>query len=175
MRELSELIGLAEVNTFLSLRAKGATQMRQKQCRKLLALELLENPWIMAELETERQQALRLQPLLKEMGALGGGTSHRLVTIDEVLKVGEGGRQGKKATQRRCIMCGKKASAACQVCHKPSDGQVSYLCGPYTGRDCAAQHMAGAPSRRRRKVSNADMEFLPSLPTTRRRRRSSGD
>ena len=173
IRELSELIGLAEVNTFLLMRAKGTGQVRQKYCRKVLAKELLDNPWILAQLETERQQALRLRPLIAAMGDLGEGTAHRLVALEEVIRTGGEDTQGRKVTQRRCIMCGKKASAACQACHKPSEGVVAYLCGPYTGRDCAAQHMAGVPSRRRRRVSGGDLHTPAPALVTRLRRRSS--
>eukprot|EP00963_Diacronema_lutheri_P013319 scaffold2631_cov373-Pavlova_lutheri.AAC.9 len=63
------------------MRAKGTGQVRQKHCRMLLAKELLENPWIMAELETERQQALCLRPLIVAMGDLGGGSAHCLVAL----------------------------------------------------------------------------------------------
>jgi len=153
IREFSELIGLAEVNTFLLMRAKGTGQVRQKQCRMLLAKMLLENPWIMAELETERQQAFRLRPLIAAMGDLDGGSAHRLVALEKVMRTSGEDAQEKKVTQRRCVMCGRKTSVACQACHKPSEGIVAYLCGPYTGRDCAALHMAGVPSRRRRTVS----------------------
>ena len=38
--------------------------------------QLLENPWIMAELEAERQHALHLRPITVAMGDLGGGTAH---------------------------------------------------------------------------------------------------
>eukprot|EP00963_Diacronema_lutheri_P006072 scaffold511_cov412-Pavlova_lutheri.AAC.5 len=113
IRELSELIGLAEVNTFLLMRANGTGQVRQKQCRMLLAKELLENPWIMAELETERQQALRLRPLITSMGDLGGGNGHRLVALEEVMRTSGEDTQVREVTQRRCVMCGRKASAAC--------------------------------------------------------------
>ena len=64
-------------------------------------------------------------------------------------------------------------SAACQACHKPSEGVVAYLRGPYTGRDCAAQHMAGVPSRRRRRVSGGDLHTPALARVTRLRRRSS--
>eukprot|EP00963_Diacronema_lutheri_P001566 scaffold102_cov340-Pavlova_lutheri.AAC.23 len=126
----------------------------------LLAKELLENPWIMAELETERQQALRLRPLIAAMGDLGGGSAHRLVALEEVMRTSGEDTQARKVIQRRCVMCGMKASAACQACHKPSDGIVAYLCGPYTGRDCAAQHMATVPSWRRRRVPRATCTHL---------------
>eukprot|EP00963_Diacronema_lutheri_P005168 scaffold391_cov412-Pavlova_lutheri.AAC.5 len=81
--------------------------------------------------------------------------------------------QVRKVTQRRCVMCGRNASAACQACHKPSEGIVAYLCGPYTGRDCVALHMAGVPSRRRRRVSGADVHTPAPARLMRGRRRSS--
>eukprot|EP00963_Diacronema_lutheri_P005128 scaffold379_cov383-Pavlova_lutheri.AAC.2 len=81
--------------------------------------------------------------------------------------------QVRKVTRRRGVMCGRKASAACQACHKPSKGIVAYLCGPYTGRDCAALHMAGVPSRRRRRVSGADVHTPAPARLMRGRRRSS--
>ena len=172
IRELSELIGLAEVNTFLLMRAKGPGHVRQKYCRKVLAKELLENAWIMADLEMERQQALRLRPLLAAMAGDEGGIGHRLVSLEEVMKHSGEGTGTKKIVQRRCVMCGKKASAACLLCHRPSEGTVAYLCGPYTGRECAAQHMAGIPSRRRRRVSGEDVQTLPTARTRRRPRHS---
>jgi len=119
----------------------------------LLAKELLENPWIMAELETERQQALRLRPLIVAMGDLGGGSAHRLVALDKVTRTSGEDTQVRKVKHRRSVMCGTQASATCQACHKPSEGIVTYLCGPCTGRECAALRMAGVPSRRRRRVS----------------------
>lgn len=54
--------------------------------------------------------------------------------------------------QRRSVMFGRKASVACEACHNPSEGIAAYLSGPYTHHDCATQHMAGVPSRRRRRV-----------------------
>ena len=70
------------------MRAKGTGQVRQKYCRKVLAKEVLDNPWILAELETERQQALRLRPLIAAMGDLGEGTAHKLVALEEVIRTG---------------------------------------------------------------------------------------
>jgi len=147
IRELSELMGLAEVNTFLLMRAKGTGQGRQKQCWKLLAKELLENPWVTAALETERQQALPLRPLLAVMGDLGGGSARRLVALEEVMRKSGKDTQARKVTQRRYVMCGEKASAACQTCHKPSEGIVAYFFGPYTGRNCFKDTWQGCPPR----------------------------
>lgn len=154
------------------MRAKGTGQVRQKHTRRVLAKELLENAWIMADLELERQQALRLRPLLAAMAGEEGGVGHRLVSLEEVMKYSGEGTGAKKIIQRRCVMCGKKASAACLLCHRPSEGTVAYLCGPYTGRECAAQHMAGIPSRRRRRVSGEDVRALPTARTRRRSRHS---
>eukprot|EP00963_Diacronema_lutheri_P007304 scaffold644_cov357-Pavlova_lutheri.AAC.3 len=151
IRELSDLMGLAEVSTFVLMRAKGTGQVRQKHWRMLLAKELLENPWIMVELETERQQALRLRPLIVAMGDLVGGSAHRVVALEEVMRTSGEYMEAKKVMQQRCVMCGNKALAAYQVCHKPSKGVVAYLCGSYTGRDCLAQQMARVPSPRCRR------------------------
>eukprot|EP00963_Diacronema_lutheri_P006929 scaffold619_cov368-Pavlova_lutheri.AAC.8 len=119
------------------MRAKETRQVRQKHYKMLLAQELLENPWIMAELETERQQALRLRPLIAAMGDLGEGSAHRLVALEEVTRTSGEDTQVRKVMQRRCVMCVRKALVGCQACHKPSEGIVAYLCRPYTGRDCA--------------------------------------
>ena len=97
------------------------------------------------------------------------------MAVGEDIRIGCEDTQGRKVTQRRCVMCGKKASAACQASHKPSEGVVAYHCGPYTGRDCAAQHMAGVPSRRRRRVSGGDVHTLAPTRVTRCWRRSSTD
>ena len=80
------------------------------QAPQVLAKELLDNPWILVDLETERQQALRLRPPFAAMGDLGEGTVHRLVALEEVIRIGGEDTQGRKVTQRRCVMCGKKAS-----------------------------------------------------------------
>jgi len=119
----------------------------------LLAKELLENPWIMAELETERQQALRLRPLIVAMDEMGRGSAHRLVALEEVIRTGGADMEARKAMQRLCTKCGRKFSVACEVCHKLSEGISSYLFRPFTCRDCSAQHIAGVLSRQRRRVS----------------------
>eukprot|EP00963_Diacronema_lutheri_P013666 scaffold2670_cov408-Pavlova_lutheri.AAC.2 len=107
------------------------------------------------------------------MGDLGGGSAHRLVALDEVTRTSGEDTQVRKVKHRRCVMCGTKASEACHTCHKPSEGIIAYLCGPYTGRDCAALHMAGVPSRRRRRVSGADVHTpAPACLMRGRRRRS---
>eukprot|EP00963_Diacronema_lutheri_P006257 scaffold541_cov335-Pavlova_lutheri.AAC.2 len=113
----------------------------------LLAKELLENPWVTAELETERHQALPLRPLLAVMGDLGGGSAHRLVALEEVMRTSGKDTQARKVTQRRYVMCGEKAPAACQTCHKPSEGVVDYFFGPYTGRNCFKDTWQGCPPR----------------------------
>eukprot|EP00963_Diacronema_lutheri_P009080 scaffold810_cov355-Pavlova_lutheri.AAC.5 len=49
IRYSCELIGLAEVNTFLLMHGKGTRQVRHKHCKKVLAKGLQGNPCIMAE------------------------------------------------------------------------------------------------------------------------------
>eukprot|EP00963_Diacronema_lutheri_P001285 scaffold83_cov390-Pavlova_lutheri.AAC.4 len=108
IREFNELMGLAEVNTFLLMRANGIGQVRQKHCRSLLAKDLLENPWIMAELETERREALRLRPLIVVMGALGGGSANRSVALEKVKRTNGKDIKVRNVTQWHHGMCVKK-------------------------------------------------------------------
>lgn len=168
-------MGFAEVNTFLLMHPKGIGQVRQKHFTKVLAKELLENPWIMAELLTDRQQALLMCPLIAAMGDLGGGSAHPLVAHKEVTSKSGEDMHVRKVKQQRFVMCGRKALAACEVCHKPSEGVVAHLYGPYAGRDCVARHMAGVSSRRRWRVPWGNVHRIGSARGTRRRRHSSID
>eukprot|EP00963_Diacronema_lutheri_P012411 scaffold1724_cov341-Pavlova_lutheri.AAC.87 len=115
-------MGLAEVNTFLLMHAKGIGQVRQKHFTKVLAKELLENPWIMAELLTDRQQALRMCPLIAAMVDLGGGSTHPLVAHKEVTSKSGEDMHVRKVKQQRFVMFGRKASAACEGCPPGDDG-----------------------------------------------------
>lgn len=172
VRELSELIGLTEVNTFLLMLGEGTRQVRQRHGRKVLAKELLDNPWVMARLETERQPSLRLRLLIVTMGEVGEGIAHRLVALEVMRTCGED-TIARKVTQRRCFMCGNKALAACQAWHKPSEGAIAYLCGQNLGHDCVALHMAWVPSKRRRRLLGGDVHTPALAHVIRCRRRSS--
>jgi len=134
--------------------------VRLKHCRKVLAKELPENPWVMAELEKERQQALHLCPLIATIGDLGGGNAHRRGALEEVMRT-NGEDMQAKMTQKHCVMCGMKASATCQACHMPSEGVVAKFYGPYTSRGCIAPHMVGVPSRCRRGMSRGRPHICP--------------
>lgn len=134
IRYSCELIGLAEVNTFLLMHGKGTRQVRHKHCKKVLAKGLLENPCIMAELETERQQALRRRPLI---AATDLGSAHRFVKLEDVMRTSGEDMEAGKVKQRRCVTCGKQASTVCRVWNNPSEGVVAYLCESNTDRECS--------------------------------------